>query len=503
MTEEIIYRYSKEYSKEFICFHDPTGNFISASSSVTRVTGWLPNDLIGNNLYDYISDEDKDFFEMVVHLPIINGSHENLNADIRFKVKSGNYTWMNIDIIPEKDEKGIITNLITVSRDVSDFMRMKEKYEKKQALLTNTGQMAQLGAWEYDVLAKIITWSKETYDIFDVQESYKPDLEFIYSFFQGESSDLITKSFSNGIEHGIPFDLTIPFVTAKAKNIWVRVMATPKIHLGKVVKLYGVIQNIDKEVNANLILKSMVKQLTKQNRQLEDFTHILSHNVRGPIASLTTLLTMLETAETDDERKEIMDMLKMSSNSLENLLNELKEVINATHVRGIESQENNLQQIINYSIELLRGEIKQTNASINLDLSGWEIINYPKIYLESIIMNLMSNALKYRADNREPILTIRTILENGLFILKFSDNGSGIDLAKHGENVFKLYKTFHVSKPGKGLGLFMTKSQIEAMGGEITIESEKNVGTTFIIVFNKEKVTDISQQNLENITSSK
>ena len=267
-------------------------------------------------------------------------------------------------------------------------------------------------------------------------------------------------------------------------------MATPKINLGKVVKLHGLIQNIDKEVNDSLVLKSMVRQLTKQNRQLEDFTHILSHNVRGPISSLTTLLTMLESADSPEEKSEIMDMLKMSSKSLEDLLNELKEVINATHVRGIESQENDLEQVINDAEGLLRGEIVQTKATIVRNLEGWSKIYYPKIYLESIVMNLMSNALKYRSESRLPVITIETILVNGLYTLKFSDNGAGIDLVKHKDNIFKLYKTFHPTKPGKGLGLFMTKSQIEAMGGTLAIESQPNVGTTFTIVFNKEKVPD-------------
>jgi len=370
---------------------------------------------------------------------------------------------------------------------------MKEKYERKNTLLSTTGQMAQLGAWELDPITNARIWSKETYDIFEVDNNEMLTLDQVYNCYSGDAGITVRKSVKNALEHGIPFDLIIPLNTLKGKKIWVRLMGTPKIHLGKVVKLYGVIQNIDKEVNANLILKSMVKQLSKQNRQLEDFTHILSHNVRGPIASLSTLINMLENAESVDEKAEIMDMMKLSSKSLDDLLNELKEVINATHVHGIESQENEIMPIVNYATELLKGEIIHTKAVVNVDLGGWKTINYPKIYLESILMNLMSNALKYRSEERTPIINISTILENGLYILKFSDNGCGIDMSKHGNNVFKLYKTFHISKPGKGLGLFMTKSQIEAMGGEITIESELNVGTTFTIIFNKEKVTDLSE----------
>jgi signal transduction histidine kinase len=144
--------------------------------------------------------------------------------------------------------------------------------------------------------------------------------------------------------------------------------------------------------------------------------------------------------------------------------------------------------VVDYCCDLLNGEIKQSGAVIDYRPEGWHIINYPKIYLESIMMNLMSNSLKYRSDTRTPVITITTSLDNGLYTLKFSDNGSGIDLVKHKDNVFKLYKTFHAAKPGKGLGLFMTKSQIETMGGEITVDSVLGEGTTFTIIFNKEKI---------------
>ena len=471
-----------------ICYHEPTCAFLTVGAPSNRIVGYNPDELAGKNLYDFIHDDDKDFFEMMVHLPILNGERSSLRADFRFKTQDETYIWLNMDVIPHKNDNNVVIGLVTISRNTTESMLAKEKFEKRQALLNNTGQMAQLGAWELELPSKTRVWSKETYDIFEVSEKEKLTFDETMSCFPGEAETTLRTAIDHALNHGIPYDITLPFITKKGRSVWVRTMATPKIHLGKVVKLYGIIQNIDKEVNNNLTLNAMINQLTKQNRQLEDFTHILSHNVRGPISSLTTLLDMFEHATSDDEKRELLDMLKMSSKSLEDLLNELKEVINATHIRGIESQENRITDILNTCTELLAGEIKQSNASISVDLDGWKVINYPKIYLESIMMNLMSNAIKYRSDARNPMINITTRLEHGMYILEFKDNGAGIDMAKHRDNMFKLYKTFNTTKPGKGLGLFMTKSQIEAMGGEINVESAVEVGTTFTIVFNKEKV---------------
>ena len=499
MNKDILNKYFSDYTKECVCLHDPTGRIREVGNSVERVLGYTSEEMTDKNIYEFLHEEDRDFFELNVHQPLLSGHHQSMSTDARFRKKHGGFAWLNVDVVATYDSNGVISGIISISRDISDFMAMKAKYEKKETLLSNTGQMAQLGAWEFDVATGKRVWSKETYDIYEVTETTKPTFEEIFTFFPGEAGKVVRAAFDSALNNGIPFDLNVPFQSAKGKKIWVRVMATPKIHLGKVVRVVGVIQNIDKEVNASMVLKSMVRQLTKQNRQLEDFTHILSHNVRGPISSLTTLLSMLEVAETDEERAELMGMLKMSSQSLENLLVELKEVISATHVRGVESQENELTKIIAYSKELLNGDIMQTHATIVEKLDGWQTIFYPRIYLESIVMNMLSNALKYRDDQRDPVITIETENKDGLYVLKFTDNGCGIDLQKHGANMFKLYKTFHPAKPGKGLGLFMTKSQIEAMGGELTVESEPGVGTTFTIIFNKEKPAALNEAILEDV----
>ena len=93
----------------------------------------------------------------------------------------------------------------------------------------------------------------------------------------------------------------------------------------------------------------------------------------------------------------------------------------------------------------------------------------------------MSNALKYRAADRTPNIKIFTKIVDTKTVLCFKDNGLGIDLDKHGHKLFGLNKVFHRHPEAKGIGLFLTKAQVEAMGGNIHAESEVNVGTTFFI----------------------
>ena len=129
--------------------------------------------------------------------------------------------------------------------------------------------------------------------------------------------------------------------------------------------------------------------------------------------------------------------------------------------------------------------INETGAQINCNFEKAPEINYPNIYLESIFLNLLSNSLKYKSNERSPIINFSTYYDGKQLWMEVTDNGSGIDLEKYGHQVFKLRKTFHQHPESRGVGLFLIKNQIEAMGGEITIHSKENIGTTFKVNFYK------------------
>jgi signal transduction histidine kinase len=134
---------------------------------------------------------------------------------------------------------------------------------------------------------------------------------------------------------------------------------------------------------------------------------------------------------------------------------------------------------------MLRAKIAELDASVMGDFHEVTSIHYPLIYLESIMLNLLGNALKYHSPKRKPIIRIRTYQKGKNLFMEVADNGLGIDLVKYGHQMFKMRKTFHFHPEGQGLGLFLIKNQIEAMGGEIMIQSEVNKGATFIVNFNK------------------
>lgn len=239
-------------------------------------------------------------------------------------------------------------------------------------------------------------------------------------------------------------------------------------------------------------LVAVTEDLKRKNSQLEEFTQIVSHNLRSPVGNILTLLSFYEGAESEGEKAEYIGLLKEAAGTTLVMLNELNDILKIKQSKNIEKQDLKFEKVMQQIRTMMNARITELGAEITTDFSKAPEISYPTIYLESILLNLLDNALKYYSPDRLPKISITTSTnEQGNIILEIRDNGVGINLQRYGHQVFKLRKTFHHHPESRGIGLFMIKNQIEAMGGEITVSSKENVGTSFLINFNKHQ-TDAS-----------
>ncbi len=231
-------------------------------------------------------------------------------------------------------------------------------------------------------------------------------------------------------------------------------------------------------------LEVLANKLTAQNTQLADFVHITSHNLRAPVSNLNSLLEFYNTSDTDEEKDILFDKFEKVINHLTLTLNTLIEALKTKSETDKVLEVISLDSVLSKTQEILSGEIIQSNIQITSDFEALKNVSYNKVYLESIFLNLMSNAIKYRSKEKLPKLHIMSEIIDKKIILSFEDNGLGIDLMRNGNKLFGLNKVFHRHPEAKGVGLFMTKMQVEAMGGKIAAKSKVNEGTTFIINLN-------------------
>ncbi len=226
-----------------------------------------------------------------------------------------------------------------------------------------------------------------------------------------------------------------------------------------------------------------VDQLATQNTQLVDFCNIVSHNLRAPLVNMSMLVDFIEESDDDEEKKLLISKLRPVIENLNSTFNELVESIQIKYDHEVKSEELFFEDFLKRELEGLEPEINKSQAIIETDFLEAPFIFYPPKYLSSIIHNLVSNALKYKSPNRKPVIKIKTERQNGKVLFTVSDNGLGIDLEKHRDNFFKIGKVFHRNPNAKGFGLFMTKTQVEAMGGKIWVESTPEEGSIFSIEF--------------------
>jgi PAS domain S-box-containing protein len=253
---------------------------------------------------------------------------------------------------------------------------------------------------------------------------------------------------------------------------------------GKVTSLILLAQNITDKKQNEQERERLIKEINNRYNELMQFNYIVSHNLRSPIANILGMSYILNPTTPPEDVKQIFDYIMQSAESIDTLIKDLNDVLTARSPLNEKREEFLLTEIIQGVCHNLEQQINHSNALINVDISDdANELTSIKSYVQSIIYNLVSNAIKYKSEKRNPDLSIKAWKETNHTHIEVSDNGMGIDLDQYGSQMFGLYKRFTTQNEGKGLGLHMTKAQVESLGGSISVESELGKGTTFKIVF--------------------
>jgi PAS domain S-box-containing protein len=227
--------------------------------------------------------------------------------------------------------------------------------------------------------------------------------------------------------------------------------------------------------------------LVNKISQLEELNYIIAHNLRGPANNIRTLVEMLKNVgkpgneeNMQMELDDIVSFLDEGSSSLLGSLNTLMDVVQISMNKSIAFDECDVRQLVAEILNQLNSSIFEKKAIIKERIEI-DFIRYPRVFLESLFYNLISNALKYTSPKRVPEITISTYSINDRVLISVKDNGLGINLDRYGNKIFKLNQTFHPGHDSKGVGLFITKAQIESFGGNIEVKSKEDDGSEFIV----------------------
>ncbi|WP_159476532.1 ATP-binding protein [Dyadobacter sp. 3J3] len=377
----------------------------------------------------------------------------------------------------------LLRSVQELEHEINERRLVEEKLAASEFLLSEAGHVGRVGGWELDVRTKQFNWSKTAYEIYGRDQNYFIGPQELVASFVKPHQEILRKTIENAHMQSIGWDLELQLVMPDQYKKWIRYYGKPHFDQnGDLVKMRGVIMDIDKYKTNEMALSQSVDLMAQQNNQLKNFTHILSHNLRNHSSNITMLTDIVDETTLDKNNTEIFQKIKSVSANLNETLNDLSAVIKIRE-SYLPSQELSFKTTTEKVLSILETGLIDSKAVVDMDFKV-DMILYPEIYLESIIMNLVSNGIKYKKQGEDLRIELKTYTDkNQTTILEYNDNGVGIDLELHGAKIFGLYKTFHTHKDSNGVGLFLIKNQIESQGGKITVESKLNKGTKFKVTF--------------------
>jgi PAS domain S-box-containing protein len=408
---------------------------------------------------------------------------KSFQVEYRFQTKSSGFTQLFDRGFFLKDPEGVAYRMLGIMTDISQ--QKKAEFELKESETRfRTLQEASFGGIGLHYEGEILDANKGLSDITGFSYDELIGMNGV-DLIAPESQSVVKEKINMGYEK--PYDVIGIRKDGTRYNLEIHGRNIP--YQGKTIRVTEFRditerkQNEEKIIDQNNKLSLFAEDLKRKNEQLDEFTQIVSHNLRSPVSNILSLLDFYEKTEDPAEKKMFIKMLHDSGSKILTSLQELNEVLKIKQDKDIARQDLLFENVLDGVRKQLSSQIAEAKAVVTTDFERVPKVRYPNIYLESVLINLLSNALKYRHPDRTPEISLKSTVENERVVLKVTDNGLGIDLKRFGHHIFKLRKTFHKHPESRGIGLFMIKSQIEALGGEIAISSEPNIGTTFIVKF--------------------
>ena len=382
----------------------------------------------------------------------------------------------------KKFQVGDITYLVCYIRDTSE----RKNVENKLNLLS----LAASETTDTIVIADakgVAVWANQAYlDLTGLEMEEVIGQKPGYLSKGPETDEQATLLMKKAIKNKESIKITILNYTKKKEKYWFELNITTVFDSeNNFINFIGVGRNVTSRIEKELELKKLLEVTSSQNNKLYNFTHIVSHNIRSHTSNLSMVVDVIENTDDVHEKLSYFDLFKEGTEKLSETIEYLNEIITIQQKTNIEKKEIRLKQEIEKTKKSLRLAIKESKIQITDTIPDDLIVTAIPAYLDSILLNLFTNAIKYKSPRRNATLTIGFEIIENYIVINFRDNGLGLNLEKNGHKLFGMYKTFHGNEDAKGIGLFITKNQLEAMDGKIEVESEEGQGSNFKIYLNE------------------
>ncbi|WP_298478909.1 PAS domain-containing protein [uncultured Maribacter sp.] len=406
------------------------------------------------------------------------------DTEVKMITRKGNEVWIRTKGQAEF-VNGKCIRIFGICQDVNERKIAELKYSEQAKRAQKATSASNVGVWEFQTKDRHTIWDDMCFKIHQVdpkkyENAYQAWASIIHP---DDFNRVIDEAFwvSKGEGSGvIEYRILLPDKTVRHLKA-VATFVTEQEKYNNIA--IGVITDVTKEKENDKRLREYSEITSDQNDSLRNFAHMVSHDLRSHATNLSMVTGFLLDERDENEKFKLMNMLKEATESLNSTVHNLNEVVQSSSNVSEQLIPIPLKPAIDTVINNIGVLFKEKNAKTIINVAPTvEVLAIPA-YLDSILLNLFTNSLRYSETNRPPILKIDVVINKKHLELTFTDNGKGIDLNKFGGKIFGMHKTFHRNKDARGVGLYITKNQLEAMGGNISVESQVGVGTTFKLIF--------------------
>jgi PAS domain-containing protein len=402
-------------------------------------------------------------------------------CEFRINLPNNGIIWVKVTANIEKtidDSISVFGKMVNITKIKNAELLHKSFEDRNQFANMASG----VGVWDWDLVTNKVFYSEESLKILEINEDDTSIIDCPENWDDNVHVDDRAVYYGNinlHFEGKIPYYETYHRLLCNGKYKWIldRGKVISRDKEGKPTRIVGTHNDVSllKEKEQNLI--ENLELLNKQKNQLLNFAHIVSHNLRTHTGNLASILSMEANKILDKD--ETLQHLKTVSDDLTNTLENLIELVEIQTENDKIKEDLNVNNFLLKTFKLLTDDLTNLNINIDNQIPKNLIINFIPAYLESILLNLTTNAIKYSKPNHQISISYSFEKIDDFNVIIVKDNGLGIDLEKYKDSIFGMYKTFHNNDDATGIGLYITKNQLESLGGKIEVESQVGVGTTF------------------------
>ena len=409
---------------------------------------------------------------------------------------SESYIEIGCKQICDKDcDFAFVAEEIRLVKNVAELIQLyynrkyqQEALEKSEANLRSIFHNTDIGYTLLDIHGNIIAFNQIMYKVYNTLTGFK--LNEGGSFFKVLQEQRVSV-FRQAVNHVLDTHTNFEYQTQyfdKTSNqeVYYAISVVPILNQRQVIGICMSAVDITKVKKFEQERQVHLNQLLQRNKDLEQFAYIVSHNLRSPLTNIMGLVQFMNINQSDEEKEFVKQSIQLSVHRLDSVVKDLNMILDVR--QDLASQ---VASTVNLAVAVdrvalsIENQIAESKTTLITNFESGDLVFAIDAYVDSIFLNLITNSIKYAQANVNPIITLTSAIEKDYLVVKYQDNGIGIDLDKFGDQVFGFYKRFTNKSEGKGLGLFLIKNHIESMGGSIKILSKPQEGTLFTLRFRR------------------